>query len=335
MKKILKAAAQRILCPEPEILWVPFAVRKSREIIRQAGIEVVMITAPPFSSFVAGTRLKREFPHLKLVADFRDEWLEFYLNEFDFQNSPHTRRRAAAIERETVAASDLVVAVTETSLAAIRNRYPEQPDSKFALIYNGYDPTVIAPSAPVQDRSGKVVVVHMGTVYKTASPKYYLDALDELPESVRSRFETRFIGRIADDQAGVLENRRSDVRLLGFLPQAEAVKQVAAADFLLLTMTNAISLPGKLFEYLALGKPVLALAAKNSEVNRILAAAGGGLCADFRDAAEIRSILTRIATGTVGEFHPAWDVIRGFERPRLVAAYGNRIRDLFSAKCAA
>jgi glycosyltransferase involved in cell wall biosynthesis len=329
LKGVLKSAARRLLCPEPEILWVPFAVRSSREIIRRAGIQAVLITAPPFSAFVAGTRLKREFPHLKLVADFRDEWLEFYLNEFDFQNSPHTRKRAAEIERETVEASDLVVAVTETSLAAIRKRYPAQPDAKFSLIHNGYDQDVIRPSELPRRKDGKVVVVHLGTVYKTASPQYYLDAVDELPEDLRSRFETRFIGHISDDQRGVLQNRRSEIRTLGFLPQAEAVKHVADADFVLLTMTNDISLPGKLFEYLALGRPILALASKRSEVNRILSETGCGLCADFRDSEDIRSILKQMASGAGWTLNPKWDAIRKFERGRLTQVYGDRIRNLF------
>ena len=63
---------------------------------------------------------------------------------------------------------------------------------------------MISPSDRAPDHGSKVLVVHMGTVYTAASPRYYLDALDELPEELRSRFETRFIGRISEEQAGVL-----------------------------------------------------------------------------------------------------------------------------------
>ena len=83
-----------------------------------------MVTVPPFSALVVGTRLKREFPSLVLVSDFRDEWLSFYLKNFEFQNSEYTRRRAEQIERETVEASDLVVAVNQSSRDEIRRRYP-------------------------------------------------------------------------------------------------------------------------------------------------------------------------------------------------------------------
>ena len=63
--------------------------------------------------------------------------------------------------------------------------------------------------------------------------------------------ETRFIGRISEEERQQLESRKSDVKLLGFLSQSEALKATEETDYLLLTMTNDISLPGKLFEYLA------------------------------------------------------------------------------------
>jgi glycosyltransferase involved in cell wall biosynthesis len=331
--RLVKRVARRIFCPEPEIFWVPFALRKVRQIIRRNGIEAVIVTVPPFSALEVGTRLKREFPNLKLISDFRDEWLSFYVNEFDFQNDPHTKRRAAEIERAAVNASDLVVAVTESSRLEIRKRYPELPDSRFACLHNGYDPELIPRLPPVtrsgQDR-GKVIVTHLGTVYKTASPRYYLDALDGLPEALRSRFETRFIGRIAEEERQTLANRKSLVRDLGFMPQPEAIQRVSETEYLLLTMTNDISLPGKLFEYLAMGKPILALSRANSEVHEILKTTRTGLCVDFSDPAAIQSMLHQAAAGEAGRpwFAPDWNAIQQYERPALTRVYGDLIRAL-------
>src|ERR1017187_6437831 len=332
-KALFSRLARRIFCPEPEILWVPFAVRQARKIVRRYSIDAVLITAPPFSAFVAGTKLKREFPHLKLIADFRDEWLTFYLKDFDFQNSAHTRRRAEEIERETVEQSDLVVAVTESSLQEIRNRYPEQPGAKFVCVHNGYDPEVVNPFPPRRRGDDKVIVTHVGTVYKTASPQYYLDALDALPEEIRSRFETRFIGRNSEDLREILQNRKSEIRILGFMAQKQALEHVAETDYLLLTMTNDISLPGKLFEYLAMGRPILALSRSQGEVRRILETTRTGWCEDFNDQAAIQSMLRRAAgQGSAGlPFAPDWTAIRRFERPVLTKRYGDLIRSLWPA----
>ena len=311
---------QRIFCPEPEILWVPFATRKLFQVIRREKIDTVLITVPPFSCLVIGTRLKHRFPEVRLISDFRDEWLDFYLKDFEFQNSDYTRRRAEVIERASIEASDLVLAVTPMSLDTIRSRYPGQPDRKFACVPNGYDPDAFAGFQSRPHGGAQVVVTHVGTIYKTASPRYYLDALDGLPDDLRGRFVTRFIGRIAESERAVLEGRQSDIRILGFMPQAKALQQIEETDYLLLTMTNEISLPGKLFEYLATGKRILALAARDSEVDRILTETGAGWCADPFDPAAIEALLRRaVDSREEASLRIQEEKIRRYERPRLTA----------------
>jgi glycosyltransferase involved in cell wall biosynthesis len=320
---------KRILSPEPEILWVPFAVRKARQIIRRQKIEFVMVTVPPFSALVVGTKLKREFPGLTLISDFRDEWLSFYLKDFEFQNSDHTRRLAEKIERDTVESSDLVVAVNRSSCNEIRRRYPEQPERKFVVVPNGYDPEAFAEFLPRVNESPRMVVTHVGTVYKTASPRFYLDALDALPEEVRSRVEMRFVGRVSDSESELLQSRKSTVTLLGFKPQAEALKYMEDTDYLLLTMTNDISVPGKLFEYMATGKPILAVTAAGSEVDQILGETAAGITAPPDDPAAIQRMILRA--------FDAWrkrtklidregEPVQRYERPRLAEEYGRLMR---------
>jgi glycosyltransferase involved in cell wall biosynthesis len=327
-KKLLSGLVTRILCPEPEILWVPFALRQARRIIRRHQIDFVLVTVPPFSALLVGTRLKQEFPRLKLISDFRDEWLSFYLKDFEFQNNDHTRRRAEEIERETVECSDLVVAVNHSSRTEIRRRYPDQPEHKFVVVPNGYDPEAFAGFLPRTHQLPKMLVTHVGTVYKTASPRFYLDAVDGLPEEVRQQMETRFVGRISDSERALLENRRSRVTGLGFMPQAEALKYMEDTDYLLLTMTNNISVPGKLFEYMATGKPILAVTDPGSEVDQILRETASGLSAPPNDIEGIQGMLLRAfeawrhRTKLVSQ---AGAPVQRYERPRLAEEYSKLI----------
>ena len=265
-----------------------------------------------------------------LVSDFRDEWLSFYLKDFDFQNSDYTRRRAETIEREAVEASDLVVAVNRSSRDEIRQRYPNQPERKFAVVPNGYDPETFADFVPRPSQSPRMLVTHVGTVYKTASPRFYLDAVDALPEEVRTHFETRFVGRISNSEQALMEGRGSTITCMGFVPQNAALKYLEDTDYLLLTMTNDISVPGKVFEYMAAGKPILAITAPGSEVDQILRETGAGLSAPPDDPEALKTLLMRA-------FH-AWqrrvplvsgdlDSVRCYERPRLVEAYGTLMRE--------
>jgi glycosyltransferase involved in cell wall biosynthesis len=314
---------RRILSPEPEILWVPFALRKAKKIVRKYGIGTVLITVPPFSALVAGTKLKRALPEVKFISDFRDEWLSFYLKDFEFQSGDHTRKRAEQIERECVEASDMVIAVTPSSLDEIRKRYPEQPSRKFVCVPNGYDPEALAHIKPgsSRPRSGPAVVItHVGTVYSTATPRYFLDALEAMPEEVRRHFKLRFIGRVAESERALLASRNCSMEVLDFMPQNEALQKIAETDYLLLNMTNDISLPGKMFEYLATGKPILALSPLNGEVARVIRETEAGWCVDPYDRASIQDMLyrarERVLSGA-GDFPVNWEMIRQYERPRL------------------
>lgn len=317
-QKWAKDAIRRVICPEPEILWVPFAVRAARRIVKRHRIDVVMVTAPPFSAFLVGTRLKREFPHLKFVADFRDEWLDFYLNESDFQSGEVVRRRATEIERDTVESADLVLAVTHSSLSVIRRRYPELPDERFVCVHNGFDPAQFANFQARPHDTHKVVVTHVGTATNASSSRYYLEALEQLPDELREKVETRFVGRIADREQIYFANRKADLKLLGFQPQDVATRHMEETDYLLVTMTDRQSLPGKLFEYMATGKPILALSPPDGEVARIMRETRAGICVDPFDMSAIQQALRQICTVPVAEVAARIDreKVAGFERPR-------------------
>jgi hypothetical protein len=304
--------------PDPEVVWVPFALRQARKIIRRYSIDVVLVTAPPFSSLQIGSALKREFPQIRLISDFRDEWFQFHLSVFDFHNNDHTLRRARDIETAAVNASDVVLSVVPSIIDQMRARHPAQPAEKFAVVTNGFDPELVANFTPRPHGGGKVVVTFVGTIYGASTLRYYLDALDTLPEQVRSRFETRLIGRIADDEKETIAAARSRVTVLGFKPQAESFRHMEEADFLLLTMIDPSCITGKFFDYIGTGKPMLAFTPEGGEVQRMLAATGAGWWADYRDREGIRDVLMRA--------HDAVMAGRVPQTPREVAARFSRAK---------
>lgn len=315
---------RRIFFPDPEVVWVPFALRTARRVIRRYGIEGVVVSAPPFSAYRIGTRLKKEFPHIKLIADCRDDWLGYYMQEYDFYKSPSLRRRAAALERDLVESANLVVCVTRTIAGETRARYPELPDGRFAHVPNGYDPEAFAGFHPRPHGTSKIVVTYTGTLHKSSSARYYLDGLDALPEDLRARFETRFIGRIPEEEARYLRDRKTAIRQFGFLPQAEALRWLEETDYLLVTMMHAGSMTGKVFEYLATGKPILAFGPHGSEIERVIQETGAGWCAAPTEPEEVRAMLQRAAGGAV--CRPDAEAIRRFDRSRLAGEYSRLIQ---------
>ena len=229
-----------------------------------------------------GVAIKRRFPHIRLISDIRDDWLGYYLPLFDSAASESKRRLAVRLERELIEGSDFVSAVTPAQRQAIRERYPKQPEQKFLCTPNGYSPDVFQGFQPRPHEFDGMVVTYFGSVYGNPvySPKLYLDAVDSLPAEVRPRFETRFIGRIAAEALPAMEGRSAPLRRLGFMPQAAGVRYLEESDYLLLIARDPTTHAGKLFDYLATGKPILALTPPEGEIARIIRETGSGWVID-------------------------------------------------------
>jgi glycosyltransferase involved in cell wall biosynthesis len=122
---------------------------------------------------------------------------------------------------------------------------------------------------------------------------------------------------------------KDSVQLLGFMPQEQALRYMEDTDYLLLTMTNDFSLPGKLFEYIATGKPTLALSPPGGEVDRILQDTGAGWNADHTDQQAIQQMLIR-AYEAARNGRAGVDLrknrVQRYERPVIVSELAERIR---------
>ena len=199
-------------------------------------------------------RLRKEFPDLPIVIDFRDEWLvtAFDLVSFLFSRSERARRIAQDAEARAVKNATAVVAVTEAARRVIRSRYPQEPEGKFQLVPNGFDATKLrrSTSAPEPRSDGKIIVTHVGTIYASTEPATLVEALESLPPELRSRFKLRFIGHIEEPRFREALLRLGDmVELKGFMPQREALAAMNETDYVLLINHDPLNVGGKFYDY--------------------------------------------------------------------------------------
>jgi hypothetical protein len=324
-KKLVKEAVQRFFNPDVQKFWVPFVLRRARRVIREEGIQTVILNIPPFSLFALVPPLKREFPRLKWITEIRDDWLGYYLQFFDSAKTDAKRRLAIRLEGDAMRASDFVVAVTPAQRDAMRDRYPDQPSGKFLCVPNGYDGELYENFRPSREGRDNMVITYYGSLY--ATPPYditgYLDALDRLPDQIRDQIETRFIGRIAREAEPLLAGRKSKLTRMGFLPRGEGVAKLQETDYLLLAANDPTQHAGKLFDYLPTGLPVLALSPADGEVARLLRESGGGVAVNGMDPEAIQQVLTSALARLRGEPNqfpvPIPGAIAAFERKNLVA----------------
>ncbi len=321
----LKRWIADLLLPDPQITWLPFAGRAASRIIRQREIDAVIITVPPFSSVMLTRRLRRQFPHLKIVLDFRDEWLNTTLHLLSLNASSRARAVAERTERQAVAVADTVVAVTEAARDAMRARYPEQPANKFVSISNGYDgePSTVPATPVVKAADEPVTITYLGSLYGTTEPTSFVEAVLGLPPELRARLRLRFVSHFERPvYRQTLDRLGSMAEISGFLPQAEALRLLDATDYVLLLSHDPVNVSAKFYDYLRSGKPILAAVHPEGDVRRRLEETRAGRWADIRDVAAIRDLLAAtLSTCPCAWFQPDAAAIARYHRRPLAAQY--------------
>jgi glycosyltransferase involved in cell wall biosynthesis len=322
--------AHRLLFPDPQVLWVPNAFRKACRVIEKDAIDTIIVNMPPYSLLKLALSLKREFPHLKLITDFRDEWLGYYLSQIDHPTEDKVRR-AWELEAEAVHASTYVSTVTDTWVERLRRRYPGEPASKFVCTPNGYDPEMFRDFKPRRRKDDKIVITYFGTVHdnRIYSPDNYLAAVENLQAQIRNKLETRFIGRVIGDAQSLLKRTKAPVQLMGFMPKQQGIRELQDTDFLLLIATDPSSHAGKLFDYFACSKPILALSPPGGEIDRLLRLTRTGWCADPWDQNAIEEMILsacrQFKQGSAG-IDPDLDVIQAYSWPQILARFAAAVR---------
>jgi len=327
--KPLRWLAHHMLFPDPQVLWVPSAFRKACRVIEQDSIDTIIVSMPPYSLLKLALALKAQFPYLKLITDFRDEWLGYYLSQIDHPTEEKVRR-AWELEAEAVHASAYVSTVTETWVERLRRRYPSETPAKFVCTPNGYDPELFRDFKPRRRKDGKIVITYFGTVHdnRVYSPANYVAAMEGLPSSIRDRIETRFIGRVIGGSRRLLSHTQANIRLLGFMPKREGIRHLQDTDLLLLIATDPSSHAGKLFDYLACGKPILALSPPGGEIDRLLRITGTGWCADPWDTNAIQQMVLsacqQLQQGTA-VINPNHEAVKSYAWPQILSRFATAV----------
>jgi glycosyltransferase involved in cell wall biosynthesis len=286
------------LLPDDQRGWVPFARRAALRLLRRERHDAVVTTAGPYSAHLVGLGLERA-TGIPWIADFRDEWTANpYLGE-RYPTAWH-RRWNRAREREVLRGADRVTCVSRPWLDGLREAAPGEPAEKFAVLPNGFDGEHF-PEAP-GPRPDLFRIVYTGAFYGHRSPRHFLDAVHRLLHGGRvpsSDLEVVLMGHAG---AGAARPEASDLvrpvlRVAGHRPYREALDQLQRAAVLLLVVPREGgpgNHTGKLFPYLAAGRPILALAPEPNVAADLVRESRAGVVVPPDDAAAIAGALERL-----------------------------------------
>ena len=264
------------LFPDSYAGWSGRARRAAAARLARGGVDVLLSSSPPDSAHLAALPLASRFG-VPWVADFRDPWVGLH---FRAPVSGWHRRRHERAERAVLAGADRVLAASRTHADAIR-AMPDIDSSRVQHLPNGFAPEP-ATEATTAAPASSFEMVWTGTLSQMPDAELLFDALHEVlaaqPEA-RRRLRVRIAGPFDSgyqDRAVAL-GLTGIVEFMGPRSHAESRRLQRSADLLLLWKPRGYPtmVPGKLYEYLDTGRPLLGVLPAGEEAADLLERGGG------------------------------------------------------------
>ncbi len=294
--KVLRFIRGNFFIPDPRRGWNRYAFRKACEIIESEGIRHVITTSPPHSTQLIGLKLKKKYPFIKWIADLRDPWTDIYYYS-QFYPTFFSRSLDEWYEKRVLRESDEVLTVGK-SLKDLFSAKVKEAGGKTEIITNGYDPedfTNIDTSEP-----GMFTISYTGTLSDTYPLTSFLEGL-RLFSKKGNDFQLKFLGTVSPGQKTQILSLPacSDTLFYNYADHDEALKFMSTSTILLLIIPEHKSsksiITGKIFEYIASGKPIICIGPTDGDAAEIIRESGCGAAFGYDDSGGICEYLTSIS----------------------------------------
>ncbi len=267
--KVFKSINDMIFPYDKQIGWVPFATAKALEVIKKEKIKTVFITSFPFSAQLIGLKLKRKLgDRIFYIADYRDSWqFEPKLEE----NVNLARlKRIKKLDTHILKSCDYFTVTTKQILDEYIELVPPLKQ-KSKLILNGYDEDDFKNLKPM--KYNKFTFFYMGKIYDfKRSPLPLMEVLDNL--TLPFDFQFISIGTIPSQMHETIKSKYDFFSFLGYKDHHEALEMASGADVLVIIVNNDEKskgvITGKIFEYIRLNKPILAMCPSGGILEKLI-----------------------------------------------------------------
>jgi glycosyltransferase involved in cell wall biosynthesis len=320
--------------------WCLSAVPIGLRLIRKHRVDVILSTYPIASAILIGLLLHR-MSGTAWVIDFRDS-----MTEASYPREPLTWKSYRWIEQQAIRRGSRFLFTASSTRLMYLNRYPGLKPERCLLIPNGYDEedfrtlAVVEPFARLDGRP--VRLLHAGLVYpEERDPTAFFRCLSRLSKEERissNEIRIEFRGAGSEDYyEGILKELEIQdlVHLLPPLPYHQNLKDCAEADALMLLQAASCNhqIPAKAYEYLRLGKPILALTHSKGDTATLLREVGGATIVDLANEddiyAEIPKFLDQLRSRRLALPDPS--LVQHFERRqqahRLAECLSNLVKE--------
>jgi glycosyltransferase involved in cell wall biosynthesis len=290
-----------IFIPDARCFWIKPSVKFLHKWLQDNPVDLLVSTGPPHSMHVIALRLKRKL-RIPWLADFRDPWTNIDFAA-DLPMSTYAQKRNASLEQQVLRYADCVTVVSDLMREefSVAGRPPAQ------VVTNGFDPDDFQIPDEKLKHDGMFSIVHTGSMNTRRNHPVLWQVLGKICRENPSFNERLKIKLIGKNDFSVMDQIKQvglecKTEQIDYLPHEEIIAEQKSAALLLLAINNygdqekgffspKATLTGKLFEYLASGRPILMIGPKDSQAAEIIRNCKAGDIAGFEDLQTMETIL--------------------------------------------
>ena len=258
LEKLLLFIRGNFFIPDARVSWVRPSVSFLSNYISEHQIDTIITTGPPHSLHLIGLQLKQKHA-LKWVADFRDPWTQIgyhkKLKLSSFAQKKHKKLEASVLQN----ADQLIVTSQKT-----KTLFSELTTTPILVLSNGFDFEFPTDS----QLDSKFTLSHIGSLLEGRNPSVLWSVLSDLieeSEAFGAAFQLNLIGDVSSEVMDTIQGYglEKHTHNIGYVAHKELLKYQTKTQLLLLIEENSKEtehiIPGKLFEYMASKRPIIAL----------------------------------------------------------------------------
>jgi len=251
--KFARWVRYNLIIPDGRIGWVPGAVRKGKEILKDQNIDLIFTSGPPHSVHLIGKKLSKA-TGVKWVTDFRDPWTD----RFYYYENPRNKITTwidGQIEKSVLKQCHGLSTVSPGFQTLLNNRHPIE--QKSSIITNGFDENDFSGLIPNENSNEKIIISHTGSLSRSQNPTGLLKSIQSYNRSnSNKKLFLQLVGSVHPDILEFIENLEiaNYVKIIAYKPHRESIQVLLDSDFIFLVVPNMEKsrgiIPGKLFEYI-------------------------------------------------------------------------------------
>ncbi len=320
-----KFIGTRLLSPDSEYFWYYFNKDKVAEIIKKENINIIYTTSFPYSSHLMGLYIKRLFPSIRWVTDFRDEWTN---NPYHLDSWHKRVKLKFEKKKELEVTNECDFLITNTPFM-LENFVKDNPAliGRSTYIPNGYDEEDFVGLSDSRDGKDKFVITYTGSLYGRRNLIEFLEGLKIAIDNNKidkNKLEIRIVGNIYQE---VLEEYAKkydlvkNMKSFGYLPHRESIQMLYNSDILLLVIGKGKGsknfYTGKIFEYIKVNRPILAIVPEDGAAAQVINETNTRTVVDPEDINGVSIALEKYYNSCIeGKLthEPKWDKIKIYSR---------------------